>query len=61
MQATFLPYNYQCLLYQKLQNLRQGTRSVDEYTTELYQLITRNEVYETEDQLVARHIRGLKE
>ena len=33
---------------------------MDEYTTEFYQLLARNEVQETEDQLTARYIGGLK-
>ena len=33
---------------------------MDDYTTEFYQLIARNEIQEMEDQLVSRYIRGLK-
>ncbi|XP_031404486.1 uncharacterized protein LOC116213611 [Punica granatum] len=47
-------------MYQQLQNLQQGTRTVDEYTNEFFQLIVRNEVHETEDQLVATYIGGLR-
>ena len=34
--------------------------SVDDYTTKFYQLIARNKIQETEDQLVARYIGGLR-
>ena len=34
--------------------------SVDDYTTKFYQLIARNEIQETKDQLVARYIGGLR-
>ena len=33
---------------------------MDEYTTEFYQLIAKNELQETEDQLAARYISGLR-
>ena len=60
MRAEFLPHNFQRLLYQKLQNLRQGLRSVDDYTTEFYQLLVRNDIQETPDQLVSRYCGGLR-
>ncbi|XP_019420675.1 PREDICTED: uncharacterized protein LOC109330857 [Lupinus angustifolius] len=47
-------------MYQKLQSLKQGVKIVDDYTTEFYQLMARNEVHESEDQMVARYIGGLK-
>ena len=60
MRSTFLPYNYQSLMYQRLQNLRQGTKSVSDYADEFYQLIARNDIMETEEQLTARFIGGLR-
>ena len=35
-------------------------RSVDEYTTEFYQLLVRNEIQETQDQLVSHYCGGLR-
>lgn len=61
MRATFLPHNYTRALYQQFQNLRQGTRFVDDYNAEFYQLKARTDLAETEDQLVSRYIGGLRE
>ncbi|GJT71687.1 putative nucleotidyltransferase, ribonuclease H [Tanacetum coccineum] len=60
LKENFIPHNYQRLMYQRLQNLKQGTKSVEDYTTEFYQLIARNDIQETEDQLVSRYIGGLR-
>ncbi|XP_052626904.1 uncharacterized protein LOC111883152 [Lactuca sativa] len=37
-----------------------GAKSVDNHTTEFYQLIARNDIQETEEQLVGRYIGGLR-
>lgn len=60
VQREFLPFNYSRLLYQRLQHLRQGSRSIDTYTEEFYQLLVRNDLLETNDQIVSRYIGGLR-
>lgn len=60
MKAAFLPYNYARTLYQSLQNLRQGTKSVTDYSTEFFMLLARNDIAETEEQTVSRYIGGLR-
>ncbi|XP_013624018.1 PREDICTED: uncharacterized protein LOC106329985 [Brassica oleracea var. oleracea] len=59
MKFFFWPYNYDQLLFQKFQNLRQGTRTVDEYTMDFFKMINRVELRDTEQQLVTRFIGGL--
>ncbi|XP_076958317.1 uncharacterized protein LOC143634010 [Bidens hawaiensis] len=56
----FLPHNFQRLKYQRLQNLKQGSRSVDDYTTEFYHLVAHNDIQETDEQLISRYIGGLR-
>lgn len=60
LKHAFLPQNYDRTMYTRLQNLRQGARSVDEYADEFFLLITRNEIFDSEIQLVSRFIGGLK-
>ncbi|GJW31079.1 reverse transcriptase domain-containing protein [Tanacetum coccineum] len=61
MRTNFILHNYQRLMYQRLQNLKQGTKSIEDYTTEFYQLIARNDIQETDDQLVFGYISGLRD
>lgn len=56
-----MPYNYDQFMFQKLQNLRQGSRTVEEYATELFLLINRIEIKDSERQIMARFIGGLRQ
>ena len=40
--------------------MRQGTKSVNDYADEFYQLIARNDIMETEEQLTSRFVGGLR-
>lgn len=60
MHRGFLPYNYGRTLYNKLQNLRQGPRTVDEYALDFSSMITQTTLLETEEQLLYRFIGGLR-
>lgn len=60
MRKTFIPYNFERLLFQKLHNIRQGKCSVEYYSNEFYQMLTRVDINDSEDQLVARFIAGLR-
>ena len=39
--------------------MRQGSRTVDDYTIEFHQLVSQNDLAETKEQLVSRYIEGL--
>lgn len=47
-------------MFTRLQNIRQGARSVDDYAEEFTLLLTRNEILDSEVQLVSRFIGGLR-
>ena len=61
LRKTFIPYNFECLLFQKFHNIRQDTRSVNDYANEFYQMLTRVDIHDSEDQLVARFVAGLRQ
>lgn len=48
-------------MFQKFQNLRQGSRTVDEYATYFFKMINRVEVRDTEEQLTMRFVGGLRQ
>lgn len=48
-------------MFQKFQNLRQGTSSVDDYATDFFKMINRVELQDSESQLVMRFIGGLRQ
>ncbi|RVW47624.1 Transposon Ty3-I Gag-Pol polyprotein [Vitis vinifera] len=55
MKEHFLPTDYEQLMYTKLFSLKQGTKSVEEYTEEFHELSIRNQVRESDAQLAARY------
>lgn len=61
MRRSFLPYNYERTIYTQFQNLRQGTKSVDDYASDFFSLLARNNLNETAYQSVSRFIGGLKQ
>jgi hypothetical protein len=59
MQATFVPSYYACDLINKLQQLKQGARSVEEYYQELQIGMLRCNLEERQDAAMARFFAGL--
>lgn len=60
MRAAFLPYNYTRTIYTRLQNLRQGSRTVDDYATYFFALLAQNDLTKSNDQLVSQFIGGMR-
>ena len=59
MRARFVPSHYKRDLFERLQNMRQGTRSVEEYYKEMEKAMIRAKVKEDEEQTMARFLAGL--
>lgn len=61
LDEKFLPLDYSQSLYQKFHRLRhRNEQSVADYTEQFYKLLSRINLTETDDQLVARYTSGLK-
>ena len=61
MRRRFVPRHYYRDLYQKLQSLRQGSRSVEEYHREMEVAIIRANIDEDRESTMARFINGLNQ
>ena len=57
--ARFVPTYYNCDLFKKLQQLKQGTKSVEEYYKEMEISMIRANVTEDDEQTMARFFNGL--
>lgn len=61
LKSKFLPTHYLHDNYLKLHNLKQGTKSVEEYTREFEQLLLKCDLNEEENQTLVRYLSGLDE
>ena len=59
MRRHFLPRHYHRELHQRLQSLRQGTKSVEDYYNEMEMLMTRADVDKDREATMTRFISGL--
>ena len=59
MRARFVPTHYSHNLFKKLQLLKQGTKSVEEYYKEMEIAMIRANVKEDDEQTMARFLNGL--
>jgi len=60
MKKRFVPDYYKQELYSRLQTLRQGSLSVEEYVKEFELLLIRYELMEPQEQTIARFLGGLR-
>ncbi|KAK1602093.1 hypothetical protein QYE76_017136 [Lolium multiflorum] len=59
MEARFVPKHYKTDLFNKLQKLKQGTKTVEEFFKEMELTMMRANIQESEDQTIARFFNGL--
>ncbi|KAK1626910.1 hypothetical protein QYE76_001225 [Lolium multiflorum] len=59
MHARFVPTHYMTDLFNKLQKLKQGTKTVEEFFKEMELTMMRANIQESEDQTIARFFNGL--
>ncbi|CAM8937210.1 unnamed protein product [Rhodiola kirilowii] len=59
MRERFIPSHYRRDIFDKLQNLRQGKQSVEEYHKEMEKAMIRANIHEHEEQSMARFLYGL--
>jgi hypothetical protein len=60
MRGKFVPKHYRRDLFDKLQNLRKGNLSVEDYYREMEKVMIKANVYEDEEQSIACFISGLQ-
>ncbi|XP_071917061.1 uncharacterized protein [Coffea arabica] len=60
MKKCFVPSHYHCDLYLKLQNLTQGTKSVEDYHKEMEIAMLRADIVEDREATMARFLSGLR-
>lgn len=59
--TKYLPVNYEQLIYEDMLQWSQGIRAtVDQYTERFHELTVRSKTNETEPQVLARYLKGLK-